>query len=132
MAIVSAVAVILIIVLGFGLLGSPSSQRDARADTDRVRELYVIAGQIRNYSISHGSALPASLDQLPGDTPTDPITHQHFEYIPGTGSAYQLCATFNRPALSDEVYGALNIWKHPAGHSCFALDTKVFAPYPQE
>lgn len=132
MAILSAIAVLIIVVLGFGLLGSPGSQREARADTERVRDLFVITGQIRNYSLSHGSALPASLDQLPSTPPTDPITHQRFEYIPGNGSAYQLCATFNRPALSDEVYGAPNIWRHPAGHYCFALDTKIFAPYPQE
>lgn len=132
MAIVSIAVVALIVILGFGQLGSPRSQRDERADTERVRKLYMINSQIQNYSNRHGSGLPASLDQLPGGDQTDPITHQRFEYIPGTGTQYQLCATFNKAADDDEAYGAANIWHHPAGHYCFALDTKVFTPYPQD
>lgn len=132
MGIASAAVVGVIVALGFLQLGTPRAQREIRADSQRVMQLYYLSNQIRNYWKVHGSQLPSSLDDVPGARQSDPVTHAHYEYIPGSGSQYQLCATFTAAVQSQAAYDNSGAWDHAAGHSCFSLDARGFTPYPQQ
>jgi hypothetical protein len=80
MAALSSAVVVLVVILGFSHLGPPSVQREFRADSQRLHQLYDLSVQIRNYWSEHASQLPTSLDQLPSRAHTDPITHAPYEY----------------------------------------------------
>ncbi|HEV2324330.1 MAG TPA: DUF5671 domain-containing protein [Terracidiphilus sp.] len=134
MALVSTAAVIVMVVLGFVQLGAPSTQRKLVADGQRIQRMYLVSSSIRDYWKAHASQLPASLDQLPGTTYADPVTHAAFEYRPEQGSRYQLCAVF-ADSSSREDENQLprvepNPWTHPAGRYCFSLDASAFTQAP--
>jgi Domain of unknown function (DUF5671) len=124
----SIVAVILL--LGFWQLGSPGTQREFRADAQRVQSLYQVSTQIKGYWSSHQSQLPSNLDQLPGSPFVDPMTRKPFEYHPGQGSQYQLCATFARSSERRDLQPEQNVWAHSAGHHCLTMDATAQASYP--
>lgn len=128
MAGVSAAVVALMIVLGFWQLGSPGTQRQFRADTQRVQQLYQLSTEVRNYWSAHTSQLPPSIDQLPGSGFADPITRAPYEYHPRQGSEYDLCAVFARSSEHREI--TTDPWIHPAGHYCFRLDASAEQRYP--
>jgi hypothetical protein len=122
MALLSSLAVLVLVILGFTHLGPPRAQRDFRADNQRVQNLYNLSTEIRHYWISHASQLPTGMDQLYGAVLSDPITHAPYEYHPKQGSRYELCATFSRRGEGPETTTVPNQWAHPAGHYCFSLD----------
>ncbi len=108
---------------GFFASGSPALQRARTLDQRRLSDLGAIAGTI------HGEALtrPKESFQLPGNLSApafaglnlaDPATGQPYEYIPGAGSSYQLCARF-------EADGGDGFWVHAAGRHCFTLDART-------
>lgn len=128
MAGVSSFAVAIIIVLGFLQLGSPRVQREIRADAERVRDLYFLSTNVSNYWHSHSSQLPQTIEQLSPNY-ADPITQARYEYRPKQGSQYELCATFTRKSDRQQYTGQPDVWAHPAGHHCFALDATAMAQY---
>lgn len=132
MAAISSLLVVVLVVLGFSQSGPPRVQREFRADSRRVQQLYGLTLTIKNYWMSHGSQLPAGLEQLPGNAFADPITHAAYEYHPMQGSQYQLCATFVRSSDRPEGPSGPNPWVHPAGHHCFPLDAAGMAQFPAE
>lgn len=132
MAILNTVVVAIIVTLGFLQLGTPRAQRQLRADSQRLMQLYYLSGQIKGYWNTHGSQLPASLEDANGTLATDPITHMRYEYIAGSGSQYRLCATFTDAGQSNEAYNGSSVWSHPAGHYCFNLDARSVVPYPPQ
>ena len=103
MAALSSAVVALMLVLGFWQLGSPGRQREFRGDAQRVQQLFQLSSQIKSYWSSHASQLPANIDQLPGSAFVDPITRVPYEYHPGQGSQYELCATFARSSEHSDV-----------------------------
>jgi hypothetical protein len=129
MALLSSSVVALMLVLGFLQLGPPRAQRDIRADSQRVQQLYQLSVQVQNYYTAHASQLPPSINNLPG-LHTDPLTHASYEYQPGQGTQYQLCATFTRDNKTTETQPNPAIWDHPSGHHCFQLDATQIPPYP--
>lgn len=128
MAGISAAIVALMIVLGFWQLGSPGTQRQFRADTQRVQQLFQLSTEVRNYWSAHTSQLPPNVDQLPGSGFVDPITRSPYEYHPRQGSEYDLCAVFARSSEHREI--TTDPWIHPAGHHCFRLDASAQPRYP--
>ena len=128
MAGISAAIVALLVALGFWQLGSPGTQREFRADAQRVQQLYQLSTQIKVYWASHNFELPADIDQLAGRGLTDPITHAPYQYHPRQGSEYELCATFARSSQQREIVS--DPWMHPAGHHCFRLDATAQPQYP--
>jgi hypothetical protein len=121
--------VALLIVLGFMQLGLPRKQRELRADQQRVFHLYQLSMQVREYWTSHDSQLPTSMAELPGKREMDPVTHAAYEYRPGQGSGFQLCATFSRNSDREDGLNA-DQWIHSAGHYCFSLDARASAQFP--
>ena len=66
MALVSAVTVLVMVVLGFSYLGAPKKQRTLRADNKRVQDLYQLSSQINAHWNSSSHKLPEHLDELSG------------------------------------------------------------------
>lgn len=132
MAVLSALVVIVLMVLGFRQIGSPNIQRELRADAQRVNHLSNLNSEIHNYWNSHSSKLPETIGQLPVSY-VDPITQAPYEYHPQQGSKYQLCTNFASKSERRDN-NARDTWSHPAGHYCFALDatmtTQYSPPYP--
>jgi hypothetical protein len=132
MATLSSAAVVLLVILGFVHLGAPMAQREIRADNQRVHQLYQLSTEIRNYWTSHSSQLPASTGQILGGTYTDPVTNAPYEYHPGQGSQYELCAIFMHASERHDPNLGPDLWAHPAGHHCFQLDASTGLPFPQQ
>lgn len=126
-AIVAALAVVAVLVLGFSFLGSPARQRLVRADMQAVQALAGLAQQI-NYAWNRaGKTLPANLDKLPG-TKKDAMTGQPFIYHPKQDGAYELCATFATDSRERPDANTADGWLHPKGDYCFQLDASEPVP----
>ena len=132
MAGLSSAIVAIMVVLGFSQSGPPRVQRELRADSQRVSQLYQLSNAIRNYWASHSSELPTGIDRLPGMAFTDPITHAPYEYRPMRASQYELCANFARSSEHQVSETGPNPWVHLAGHQCFSMDATVMPQMPTQ
>jgi len=128
MAVISGLAVTVMLILGFSYTGAPSTQRMLRADRRRVQDLYQLSEQVRHdWNASH--KLPEHPDQLPGAPLADPITHVAYEYRVMGGSVYELCATFVASNTQNDGVGS-SAWAHPAGRHCFTIDAAGMVDNP--
>lgn len=135
----AAAAILLSLGLGFLKTGSPAEQRLRAEDHRRVEDLYQIANRIHDHwqqarDLKTTPTLPPSLDTLTtgantGLVTSDPFTHQPYEFKPGTGAAYQLCAIFST-ATPDIPNRARPAWAHPQGAVCIDLDASRRPEYP--
>jgi hypothetical protein len=130
MAVISSALVAILIVLGFTQSGPPRFQRDLRADSERIQNLFQLSAGMTGYWASHNRQLPASLDQLPGASFVDPLTGAPYVYQPKQGSQYELCATFSRKGPPNENRPGARAWIHPAGYHCFSLDATAGGQAP--
>lgn len=122
------ILVLAAIVFGFVIMGSPSAVRSLRFDERRVGDLQTIQWQIVSYS-QQKNMVPKSLavleDSISGyRNPTDPRTGEAYQFVPGEGRTFTLCATFERPSVSTSVakpYAPIgeDTWNHEAGKKCF-------------
>lgn len=122
------VVVLLAIVYGFYVAGSPQNQRLVRLDDQKVSNLQMIQDRLVYYWQQKGS-LPEALgdlnDPISGfSIPVDP-QGQVYEYRPTGQRAFELCATFNLPSRDSganipAVYGINSNWQHGQGRTCFA------------
>lgn len=134
--IVAGLVVLIGIVSGFFIIGSPAHARLVKLDMQKTNDLQTIQWQVVNYYQQKGE-LPASLAQL-----ADPISGAIVPQDPQSGASYgyrvvnapytfELCATFNEesagggdPRIADpsSIYtgGIENPnWGHAAGEVCF-------------
>jgi len=136
-----------LIIGGFIIVGSPSTQRDNRMDSQRVQDLSNIQWQIVNYW-QMKQVLPNSLvllnDSISGYvTPVDPDTSLAYTYKVVGKSSFSLCATFARASLDTKgrpanlsiptypvpvvgtadtnsaAIGIIDVWSHGVGEVCF-------------
>ena len=124
MALLSSAVVLLLAILGFTHLGPPRAQRELRADSQRIANLYQIATQVKLYWAAHGSQLPPDIPSV-APVYADPVTHRPYDYHAEQGSRYQLCATFARRSERNDAGSVPDQWAHPAGNYCFSLDASV-------
>ncbi len=127
------------IVWGFAVLGSPWTQQLYKYDQQRVSDLQSISGQVQNYFYSK-NVLPESLVDLATLNnyyviPTDPQTHNQYEYIKTSDTTFEVCAVFNK-ANPQSAYPGENIGytylRHSAGRYCLSQTiTKQPVAYPQ-
>lgn len=132
---ISASLVLIALIWGFVLVGSPVSSRQERYDDRRLQDLNLINQAIWNHVYdgrpwevpTDGSLrrpLPDSLqtmaDQVTGQrlNLTDPQTNNPYAYTVTGITTYELCATFN--AMRDDPYDVF--WNHGAGKTCFLFD----------
>lgn len=122
--------VILAIVWGVALVGSPGTARLQRFDQQRLEDLQTIFREVQSLCRDPDikdelkRALPGTLDELAvlarseRINLTDPETGQRYAYTVNDGTTYELCATFSMQRDSDvDVF-----WNHPPGRHCFTVN----------
>jgi hypothetical protein len=133
----AAVLVLAGVTLGFYELGGRPRQRDLRADEARISDLKSIAGEIhveweRAQDKKSDWKLPAGLKEitflLKDARIVDPITRVPYDYVPQSGSAYELCAVFALDSAAQDLLLTEKGWSYPKGRYCFALDASK-TPY---
>ena len=134
--------VVVSVVAGFFVVGSPTTERVRRFDERRVSDLQTIQWEVINYW-QKKYELPSGLEALRDDVrgfrvPTDPATGVEYGYAieaPSDGPVFSLCADFSMESrgAGDPVYKQDN-WDHPAGSFCFrrAVDEDLYPPVPME
>lgn len=120
-----AAAVAVAVVAGLVALGSPANQRLDRLDARRAQDLDAISRAIDRFEATH-ERLPATLDELQRSSDvqvaiTDPVTREPYGYEAGTGTAYELCATFDRATVERDFRRGRPFSRHEAGRHCFPL-----------
>ncbi len=122
---VAAVAAAVALVAGLAALGSPAGRRMERLDARRAQDLDAISRAIDRHEATH-ERLPGSLDELQRSSNvqvaiTDPVTRAPYGYEAGSGTAYELCATFERATVEREFRRGRPFSRHEAGRHCFPL-----------
>ena len=120
-----AAAAAVAVVAGLVALGSPADQRLERLDARRAQDLDGISRAIDRHEATH-ERLPATLDELQRSSDvqvaiTDPVTREPYGYEAGEGTAYELCATFERATGEREFRRGRPFSRHEAGRHCFPL-----------
>lgn len=144
--IVSAV-ILLGIIYGIIIIGSPASQRARMLDEQRINDLSSIQSQIVYTQWQNKGEVPQSLDALKDPIsgymlPTDPETKENYEYNMISKNSFELCATFKtvnlidasntkiaRPVSYPYMDGVVNEnWQHKAERTCFTrtIDEKLY------
>jgi len=138
--------IILSIVVGFWVMGSPYTQKEKRYDAERVSHLQTIQYQIVFYWQAK-QKLPVSLEDIKDPIsgfvlPVDPSNKSQYDYVVKDKLSFQLCATFSNETPSgtaiegysspDYAYknGMNENWKHSAGKVCFdrTVDPELYPP----
>jgi len=148
-AIASAVIVLVAIVTGFFIIGSPAKQRAMRFDDQRVQDLQMIQANIITHW-TQKSKIPSQLseltDSLSGFTPPlDPSTKLPYEYSRTSDLMFELCATFTYPSETNSQekfasapmpYGGsyMDNWSHGGGRICFerTIDPELYRPVAEK
>ena len=137
--IISSLFMIGAIVLGFSVLGSPTSQRLAKYDIQKLEGLQNIQWQLVNY-YQQKEVLPEKLTDMNDPiggwvSPIDPQSNEPYEYEKISDLSFNLCANFNKESLAgmnrdgyavSPSYAPSPIgkggenWSHPAGRHCFS------------
>ncbi|MEK7109342.1 MAG: DUF5671 domain-containing protein [Patescibacteria group bacterium] len=145
-----ALLVVLTILSGFLIIGSPQSQRAYRIDEQRVGDLTQIQSQIVYSYYQPKQKLPASLDALSDPIsgwvlPKDPESGAAYEYRATGTLSFELCATFTHESRSVQQGGLTprpatvymggmkgDNWQHGAGRTCFerVIDPQLYPATP--
>ena len=127
--------VLVSIILGFFIIGTPATQRERRFDEERISDLQMMQSEIVNYW-DQKDVLPQSLSDLENSisgykVQKDPETGESYEYRVISDLTFELCATFKRSSndfgvvsvpLEPDYYRAFSSsynWEHEAGRTCF-------------
>lgn len=139
---VSAVVVVSIVV-GFFIVGTPSTQRDRKFDEQRVWDLQSLQSQTINYW-TQKEKLPQDLGELEDSisgfmVPDDPDSGAPYEYNISDILTFELCAEFktsskdmgivSKEARSLSPYDKYEQnWSHEAGRVCFSriIDPELY------
>lgn len=133
------------VIYGIVMIGSPASQRAKMMDEQRISDLSNIQSQIVYTQWQNKAEVPANLealkDPISGFTlPTDPETKESYEYTMLSKNSFELCATFKTktPVASETItkpmypYANEN-WQHDIGRTCFTrvIDEKLYPINPK-
>lgn len=161
LGVIAGIIVLVSVVGGFFVIGSPQSQRMIRFDQQKISDLQNIQWQIVSFW-QQKEKMPKTLlelqDPLSGFTiPKDRESGKDYEYILGNGMSFKLCAHFNKES-DDRKYpdpyggkgGGIGLiepsspfpypgdginenWKHGSGYYCFdrVIDPDKYPPYPK-
>lgn len=145
-----SIVVIVSIVAGFFIIGTPQEQRARRFDEQRVSDLQSLQNQIVNYWIQK-ETLPPSLNLLEDSisgffVAKDPQNQADYEYNILSPLSFELCAVFktsskdfsttykgSRPMSVVPLYYGPSFqqnWDHEAERTCFArtIDPELYKP----
>jgi hypothetical protein len=127
-AIAATTAVVVVVILGFRVLGGPATQRLVQSDLRTVRALTELARQINQSWVSAGKILPGDLEKFPDATKQDPISARSFGYRRKSNDEYELCATFATDNRDMPVTNPKDRWTHPKGDYCFEFEASQQVP----
>lgn len=133
-----SVFVVVSIIAGFFIVGTPGEQRKQRFDEQRIQNLQNVQNEIINYWTAK-KELPQNLDALKNNISgfipqTDPETKVAYEYNILAPLKFELCANFNtsnKEGKFKDVRSGLNYgyndpynqnWEHTNGRVCFTRD----------
>jgi hypothetical protein len=146
---IMSLVVLVSIITGFFIIGTPAVQRDRRFDERRVSDLQTLQSSIVNYWIQK-EKLPQDLseleDSISGFTiPKDPVSEAPYEYNVIDPLSFELCATFK---TSSQDFGLTSAgskyayvepyvyrgdsyqqnWEHAAERTCFTrtIDPELY------
>jgi len=136
-ALASSAVVLLTLVWGFVVTGSPGAARLAKFDERRIEDLRTIHDEIVNVCLGDRRYAPAEQRSLVEPLPAtladladrarrrrpdirDPETGEPYAYEVLDETRYRLCATFH--SARDEEYEP--VWNHGPGRQCFELDVQ--------
>jgi hypothetical protein len=148
-AITGSVLLVVAVIGGFFLVGTPAEQRAQRFDERRVSDLQSIQSEVINF-YSNKKVLPDTMGELENDVtgfvqPVDPESDTSYEYAKTGELTFDVCATFatqhdyanagkGRPEiLIYPPYGVYNEnWSHAAGRACFSrtIDPELLQVVP--
>ena len=119
--------VLLAVVAGLLVIGSPGEARARRLDGRRLNDLREISMAVDAYRNRYGR-LPHSLEEVARESGVaaklqDVTTAQPYAYRTIDARSYELCATFDRPSGGEFDYESAwppdPQWTHGAGRHCF-------------
>ncbi len=134
------VCVVIAIVSGFLIVGTPYQARMYLQDQQKISDLQGIQSQIVLF-YQQKEELPETLleleDPLSGyAVPTDAQTGEPYRYEKTGNLSFSICAAFNKESRGDietrPVYGfEQENWQHPAGEHCFdrTIDPERYRPF---
>lgn len=152
---ISIALVLLSLIGGFFIIGSPMRQRDVRFDQRRVSDLQNIQYQVLNRWQIKGE-IPKNLDELSDSisgytAPVDPLTGEKYSYSKINDTSFKLCSNFSLSSKEanggdyltkngNGVYYAVDSsmpyypneqnwnWNHEKGNSCFerTIDKTIY------
>jgi hypothetical protein len=128
-ALAATIAAIVVVAMGFTVLGGPQRQRLVRTDLRTVQALSNLAQQINAKWNAESRALPVSLDNFPEAAKKNPVTGAAFTYRQESPQEYELCAKF----ITDDrdMHASMDDgWAHPKGDYCFSFDPAQSVPQP--
>ncbi len=139
------ILIVISIVAGFFIVGTPQQARQYRLDEQKVNDLTTLQWQIVSYW-QQKQVLPGSLAQLSDPisgfvAPVDPQTGASYRYEKTGSLSFRLCAGFNLESRGTngtnvtrptEPYskGIQENWQHGAGEKCFerTIDPELYPP----
>ena len=126
MVAVATTVIVVAIIAGVIVVGSPAEGRVERIDSGRIDDLEGIVTAMDLFW-ARNERLPASLEELADDprapvTLLDPGSAEPYEYVVLDEDTYQLCAVFDRDSPPPAPRAAENFWRHRVGRTCFELD----------
>lgn len=146
----TGVLLLVTIVAGFFIVGTPWQARLYRYDDQKVNELQSIQYQVVNYWQAK-ERLPITLSELEDPisgfmVPTDPQTGAPYTYEATGKLSFKLCATFNAetqsysvnartvPTIPGSAYKQEDNWQHGAGEACFTrtIDPELYPPFEKQ
>ena len=117
------VFVLVLVIVGVILAGSPLSQKGIQQDKNRLQAFDNIKYQIENYYRTN-SKLPSSLSELSNANIKDPETRNDFVYTAVLPYSYKLCTTFSTDNSNTvDNYGSDSAiyQKHKKGYDCLSF-----------
>jgi hypothetical protein len=131
------IAEVILVFVGATLLAL--HQIEARVATDRARlsdlkRIAAVLSDDREHALNKDLEwhAPAALNDIPkalqGIRTTDPITGVPYDYLPLSGSKYQLCAVFDHDSTRQDPLLTDKDWSFAQGRQCFAVDAST-SPY---
>ncbi|MBI5457199.1 hypothetical protein HY971_00550 [Candidatus Kaiserbacteria bacterium] len=146
--------VVVTIIAGFFIVGTPQQIRAQKQDAIRVQDLQNVQWQIVNYW-QQKEKLPATLAELNDPIanniiPVDPQTDEAYEYASTGARSFKLCATFAGEGGTNTLQGrsvpipaeptlvtgkdVQDNWQHAAGKVCFdrTIDPQRYPPYSKQ
>ena len=117
--------VVVSIIAGVILVGSPAQGRLQRLDAGRIEDLKGIMLAMDLYW-RRNEQLPASLEELGADprvqeNTVDPGSAEPYEYRPLDEDTYELCASFDGESPRPGRRTPADFWSHGVGRRCFEL-----------